>query len=102
MRLTFPGHSLSPREVGGETQALRTGSLELKPGRLICQLGSYSFSFLMQSGNAVARSGLGPPACILYQPRPSPTEMLKGQSHLGNSSIEVFLSDDSGLCQVDN
>jgi hypothetical protein len=41
-------------------------------------------------------------ALLLDQlPRQYPTVTSIGQSHLGDSSIEVLLSDDSRLCEVE-
>lgn len=44
-------------------------------------------------------SGLGPPTSMNEQ---CPTDMLRGQSVLGNAPVENALSDDSRLCRVDN
>lgn len=70
---------------------------------------SLTHSLMLHQISYTARTtclGLVPPEvgqALLHQMiRQPPTDIPTGQSDLGNSSAEVFLSDDSKLCQGDS
>lgn len=98
--------SLSLREVRvrtkQETQAKTTEECGLQVATDSRLARSLIESRTTCPGNGVLHSGLGHPTPMNNYENSHGHDMPTGQSALGNSSTDIFLSDDPRLCQIED